>query len=53
MYTPYEVERNGMPVDYKYYLDKQLIPALKDLISVTGIKDYVSMVRKLLDEDFD
>jgi DNA polymerase delta subunit 1 len=52
MYTPYEVERNDMPIDYKYYLDKQLVPALKDLISVVGLGGYVSAIRSFLDEDF-
>ena len=45
MYTPYEVERNNMDVDYKYYLDKQLMPALKELIGVVGLEDEVNIVR--------
>jgi DNA polymerase elongation subunit (family B) len=40
MYTPDEVEKNRMSVDYKYYLKRQLIPSIKDLLSVVGLEDF-------------
>ncbi|KAF8574772.1 DNA/RNA polymerase, partial [Ramaria rubella] len=50
MYTPYEVERNNMKIDYLYYLDRQLIPALKDLLMVTKLDTFSSEIRKQLSD---
>jgi DNA polymerase elongation subunit (family B) len=48
MYTLDEVEKNDLPVDYKYYSEKQLIPAIKDLLIVTGLEDFCKEVSKVL-----
>lgn len=52
MYTPYEVERNGMEIDYTYYLDRQLIPALKDLLLVTNLDEYVKDIRREISDKY-
>jgi DNA polymerase elongation subunit (family B) len=48
MYTLDEVEKNDLPVDYRYYSEKQLIPAIKDLLIVVGLEDFCVQISKVL-----
>jgi len=48
MFTPDEVKRKDMPIDYDYYLKVQLLPSLKDLFSVLGLGDVKKVILPMI-----
>jgi DNA polymerase elongation subunit (family B) len=41
MYTPEEVVTNDLKVDYKYYIEKQIVSQVDELLDLVGLTDYV------------
>jgi DNA polymerase elongation subunit (family B) len=48
MYTPDEIEQKQLKIDYLYYLEKQIVPALDDLLEILGPESYLKRFHKLL-----
>ena len=42
MYTPEEVLKNGMPVDYSYYIQKQIVPIMKEVFGADNCAEKLS-----------
>ncbi|OZJ01442.1 hypothetical protein BZG36_05712, partial [Bifiguratus adelaidae] len=52
MYTPDEIEEKQLKIDYLYYLEKQIVPALDDLLEILGPENYLKRFHKLLARNF-
>ena len=41
MYTIQEVIQGNLPIDYKYYIEKQVINPVDELLELIGLQDYI------------
>ena len=52
MYTPHEIKKYKMKIDYKYYLRIQLLPSLRDLFNILDMKDIKKNVLGMMRDCF-
>ncbi len=41
MYTIEEIKRYGLTIDYKYYIEKQVVNPVDELLNLVGLQDYI------------